>query len=303
MSASAASLLGERLRALHRQAGVGATGSGGATGPRLPAPDTLPARPPSSPVPEHIRRLLGIRARATGQVAPRALPHPDRELPGVELAPGLRLVERDYPCDIPPPTLDLRFAKQAEAVDPARLLHFDTETTGLAGGTGTRAFMIGAADWRGDGLRLRQLYITTMAAEAAMLECFASWVAPDAMLVSYNGRCYDAPLLATRYRLARMANPLAGLAHADLLFPVRRRFRGTWENCRLATVERRWLGVLREDDLPGSEAPRAWLDYLRGGSARDLRRVIAHNDRDLVSLGELCLKLAEVELADAAATA
>jgi uncharacterized protein YprB with RNaseH-like and TPR domain len=299
MSASAASLLGERLRALHRQAGVG----GGTTVPRLPAPDPLPARVPSSPVPEHIRRLLGIRARATGQVAPRALPHPDREVPGVELAPGLRLVERDYPCDTPPPTLDLRFAKQEEVVDPARLLHFDTETTGLAGGTGTRAFMIGAADWRGGGLRLRQLYITTMAAEVAMLECFASWLQPDATLVSYNGRCYDAPLLATRYRLARMANPLARLAHADLLFPVRRRFRGTWENCRLATVERRWLGVLREDDLPGSEAPRAWLDYLRGGSARDLRRVIAHNDRDLVSLGELCLKLAEAELADAAATA
>ena len=98
---------------------------------------------------------------------------------------------------------------------------------------------------------------------------------------------------AARYRLARQRNPLAGLAHADLLFPVRRRFRGVWENCRLATVEKNWLRVLREDDLPGSEAPRAWLDYLRGGSARDLRRVLQHNDRDLVSLGELCLKLAE----------
>jgi uncharacterized protein len=72
-----------------------------------------------------------------------------------------------------------------------------------------------------------------------------------------------------------------------------------WENCRLATVERNWLRVLREDDLPGAEAPRAWLDYLRGGSARDLRRVLQHNDRDLVSLGELCLKLAEGEAAAA----
>jgi uncharacterized protein YprB with RNaseH-like and TPR domain len=173
----------------------------------------------------------------------------------------------------------------------ARLLHFDTETTGLAGGTGTRAFMIGAADWHAGALRVRQLLTTTMAAEPAMLDCFAGWVDRDTTLVSYNGRCYDAPLLATRYRLARMRNPLEGLAHADLLFPVRRRFRGTWENCRLATVERRWLGVLREDDLPGSEAPRAWLDYLRGGDARDLRRVLAHNDQDVRTLGTLCLRL------------
>jgi uncharacterized protein YprB with RNaseH-like and TPR domain len=92
-----------------------------------------------------------------------------------------------------------------------------------------------------------------------------------------------------------MNNPLTGLRHLDLLFPVRRRFRGVWENCRLATVERQWLGVLREDDLPGSEAPRAWLDYLRGGSARNLRRVLAHNDQDLRSLDALLLRLTSTE--------
>jgi hypothetical protein len=140
-----------------------------------------------------------------------------------------------------------------------------------------------------------------MAAETAMLEAFASWLAAESVLVSYNGRCYDSPLLATRYRLARMANPLAGLAHADLLFPVRRHFRGVWENCRLATVERNWLQVIREDDLPGSEAPRAWLDYLRGGSAVNLRRVREHNDQDLRSLALLALRLehAQAQLPEA----
>ena len=93
-----------------------------------------------------------------------------------------------------------------------------------------------------------------------------------------------APLLAARYRLARMANPLPACDHVDLLHPVRRRYRGRWENCRLATIERRVLGIVREDDLPGSEAPAAWLRYLRGGSARDLRRVADHNRQDLVSL-------------------
>jgi uncharacterized protein YprB with RNaseH-like and TPR domain len=212
------------------------------------------------------------------------------------------------------------------------VLAFDTETTGLAGGTGTRAFMIGAADWvdgpapvgaasaatllplsgpvRGypeegiaavaaatqataPALRVRQLFLTQMRGEAAMLEAFAAWLAPSTVLVSYNGRCYDAPLLDTRYRLARQRTPLAGLRHLDLLFPTRRRYKGRWENCRLATIERHLLGVVREDDLPGSEAPRAWLDWLRGGDARDFRRVLAHNDQDVRSLVGLLLRLGD----------
>jgi hypothetical protein len=269
-----------RLDALRRQAGV-----------------VLPSLPPRGPVPEDIRRLLGIRTRNEARRIPASL---DRELPGIELAPGLRLVESLMARESVPETVDLGFCGFA-AVEAARLMHFDTETTGLAGGTGTRAFMIGLADWRPEGLRLRQLTITSMAAETAMLEAFASWLAAESVLVSYNGRCYDSPLLATRYRLARMANPLAGLAHADLLFPVRRHFRGVWENCRLATVERNWLQVIREDDLPGSEAPRAWLDYLRGGSAVNLRRVREHNDQDLRSLALLALRLehAQAQLPEA----
>ena len=195
--------------------------------------------------------------------------------------------------------LSLAFAKrEAEYVDPRNLLFFDTETTGQAGGTGTRAFMIGAADWQGDGLRVRQLLMTTMAAEAAMLDAFAGWLQEkDTVLSSYNGRCYDSPLLKTRYRLARKDDPITPLDHVDLLFPTRRRYRGTWENCRLATIERELLRIVREDDLPGSEAPAAWLNYLRGGSARNLRRVCAHNHQDVVTLALLMLRLVEVEAA------
>lgn len=252
---------------------------------------TASTTPASSSLPEELRRLLGIRSRL--QTATRIV---DRELPGRELAPGLLLVERSYDLGAIPPQFNARFAGAGfDAIDRDVLLHFDTETTGLSGGTGTRAFMIGAADWVDRKLRVRQLYLTAMAGEQAMLEIFAGWLRPETVLVSYNGRCYDSPLLATRYRLARMANPLVGLRHLDLLFPVRRRFRGVWENCRLATIERQWLGVIREDDLPGSEAPRAWRDYLRGGSALPLRRVIAHNDQDLRSLSALLLRLGETD--------
>ena len=198
--------------------------------------------------------------------------------------------------------LSLAFAKRhGESVDPRKLLFFDTETTGLAGGTGTRAFMIGAADWHpdsrhGDGLRVRQLLMTTMAAEPAMLDTFSGWLREkNTVLSSYNGRCYDSPLLKTRYRLARMGDPITPLDHVDLLFPTRRRYRGAWENCRLATIERELLRIVREDDLPGSEAPAAWLNYLRGGSARNLRRVAAHNHQDVVTLALLMLRLVQVE--------
>ena len=132
-----------------------------------------------------------------------------------------------------------------------------------------------------------------------MLREFATWLSPGTVLSSYNGRCYDAPLLKTRYRLARLPCPITPLDHVDLLFPTRRRYRGTWENCRLATVERELLQIVREDDLPGSQAPAAWLSYLRGGASTLLRRVCAHNHQDVVTLARLMQRLVEVHDADA----
>lgn len=237
-----------------------------------------------------VRRLLQRHAQLKHGISTTSASH-DREVPGIELAPGLRYTETCIDWLIPPAIIDATFAR-VEPVHHRHLLHFDTETTGLAGGTGTRAFMIGAGDWIDHRFRIRQLTITSMAAEAAMLRHFAEWISPDTVLVSYNGKCYDAPLLATRYRLARQPNPLTGLGHIDLLHPVRRQWKGQWENCRLATAERQLLGVVREDDLPGAEAPAAWLTYLRGGSARNLRRVAEHNAQDLKSLAGVLLKMA-----------
>jgi uncharacterized protein len=86
-----------------------------------------------------------------------------------------------------------------------------------------------------------------------------------------------------------------GENRATSLYPTRRRYKGRWENCRLATIERQVLGVVREDDLPGSEAPAAWLSFLRGGSARNLRRVADHNRQDLASLGGLLVHHANLD--------
>ena len=265
----------EKLQRLRRQAGH--AGTAAASVPLPPAHDPLPA----------LRRMLGIRERSAPPATARAR---DRTLPGDEIAPGLLLLEQTLPFDAVTPQVDGAFARM-EAFRTDNLLFFDTETTGLSGGTGTRAFMVGASDFVPGGLRVRQLLITHLSAEPAMLRAFAGWLGEDTRLVSYNGRCYDAPLLAARYRLARQGMPLAGIEHLDLLFPTRRRYRGVWENCRLATIERHALGIVREDDLPGSEAPGAWLQYLRGGDAGLLRRVLQHNFQDVVTLAHLLLHL------------
>lgn len=286
--------LAEKIATMRRQAGglgagflpVKAVGhSGLGSEPPLPSNRGDAALSSAATELDVLRRLLGLRMR---MAAPLSVI--DTTLPGTEIAPGLRYVER-YLAQPPAPEIVATDFAGFETIARAQLLHFDTETTGLSGGAGTRAFMIGVADWPDQRLRVRQLYIATLAAEPAMLRTFAQWLDPGQVLVSYNGRCYDAPLLATRYRLARLPNPLQGLRHLDLLFPVRRRYRGVWENCRLATIERQLLGVLREDDLPGSEAPRAWRDYLTRGDARNLRRVLAHNDQDVVTLAQLLLRL------------
>lgn len=307
------SALSARMRSLAQQAGATRTNRAAGERPvllREPAPEA-DARPTLRTKPAvggeahraALRRLLGLRERAQARsigtqpsdervaVAIRQL---DRRVDGDEIAPGLHRQEQRFraPSLLLPDT-SLQF--ESNRLDSSRLLFFDTETTGLAGGTGTRAFMIGAADFVDGELRVRQLTLTTMAAEASMLVEFGRWLRADTHLVSYNGRCYDAPLLATRYRLARLENPLADLAHLDLLHPVRRRYRGRWENCRMATIERRLLGIVRENDLPGAQAPMAWLGYLRGGSAMALRRVAEHNAQDLKSLAALLLALCRID--------
>jgi len=262
-----------KLQQLKRQAGA--------------APARASKPPPASSLSlDHLRGLLRVRARSSGPAL-----RGDRSLPGSEIAPGLFLVEEFLPVPGVPALLDGGFDR-GEPIASDEVLFFDTETTGLAGGTGTRAFMIGAADWCGARLRVRQLTLASMGAESAMLDAFASWLQPSTILCSYNGKCYDAPLLNPRYRLARRASPLPWLRHVDLLYPTRRSYRGVYENCRLATIERQVLRIVREDDLPGSEAPAAWLDYIRGGASTLLRRVLAHNRQDVITLSRLLLHLA-----------
>ena len=177
--------------------------------------------------------------------------------------------------------------RERTAPHPRGWLCLDTETSGLSGGTGTWVFLTGLLRAEGAGWRLRQYLLTRLDAESAYLERVAADLTPPARLLTYNGRTFDAPLLATRFRLTGRSDPLAGLPHLDLLPPTRRAFARTWPDCRLATVESRLLGVQRTDDLPGAEAPAAWLGWLRCGETGPLAAVLRHNRDDLLSLAGL----------------
>ncbi len=260
-----------------------------------------PPAPPDSPsLAERLRR----HGRQPGSV--RAKPRDDEQLAGElgakRVAPGLLCVDTRFPLSgrhgevalagltARPEQLPLPVDAEAgfgAGFDAGRLLFFDTETTGLSGGVGTLAFMIGLARIEGQDLVLRQLMLTTLAAEASMLEMAAGWCGAATTGVSYNGLSFDLPLLAGRCRLTGVVDRFSVAPQIDLLHPVRRAFATVWPECRLATVERRLLRFRRRDDLPGAEAPAAWLAWLQRGDAGRLAAVLRHNLWDLLSLAAL----------------
>jgi len=142
-------------------------------------------------------------------------------------------------------------------------------------------------------LHLRQFFLTGFRGEAALLQAAAAWSADRPYLVTFNGKCFDVPLLAARYRLARLSDPFTGLHHIDLFHPTRRAFRSQWPDCRLQTVERHVLGFQRVHDLPAHLVPDTWFAFVRQGTTHRLPALLAHNRWDLVSLVALLPALTE----------
>ena len=182
--------------------------------------------------------------------------------------------------------------KDAAMPDASRLVFLDTETTGLAGGTGTCAFLIGIGNVEGMKFVVRQFFLRDYPEEKAMLEALAEALEPCQGIVTFNGKTFDVPLLETRYALARMKSPLDRLIHFDALHPARRLWKLRLESCKLTDLEEAILGVSREGDVPGSVIPAIYFDYLRSGDARGLQPVFYHNALDVVSLAALTVELA-----------
>ena len=189
--------------------------------------------------------------------------------------------------------LDL-FLQDASLPGASELVYLDTETSGLAGGTGTCAFLIGLGAAEGSQFVVRQFFLRDYPEEKAMLGALAEALAPYRALVTFNGRTFDVPLLETRYSLARMKSPFARLVHLDLLHPARRLWKLRLDNCQLTHLEREVLDVRREGDVSGAEIPGIYFDYLRTGNARGLQSVFYHNSLDIITLAALSVELARV---------
>jgi uncharacterized protein len=167
---------------------------------------------------------------------------------------------------------------------PTKWAFLDTETTGLAGGTGTYAFLIGVGNIEPAGFRLRQFFMRDYGEEASLLRRLSEHLAQFDVLITYNGKTYDQPLLETRFRMARARHPFERLAHLDLLFGARRLWKLRLESCRLVALENRILGVERQGDLPGEMIPYYYFEYLRTQQAFRLVPVFHHNAIDILSL-------------------
>jgi uncharacterized protein YprB with RNaseH-like and TPR domain len=179
-------------------------------------------------------------------------------------------------------------------VDCRDALFLDTETTGLAGGTGTLAFLVGLGWYDGASFVTRQLFARDYGEEPALLSCLAELAREKRFLVTYNGKAFDINLLSTRFILNRMSDPVAAMPHLDLLHPSRRLVGYRLENSRLVTIEEKILGHFREGDVPGYEIPQRYFDWLRSRNPGLMVDVLEHNRLDVVSMAALLLHLCEL---------
>ncbi len=209
------------------------------------------------------------------------------------------------------PRLPLLAGGQHQRIGSGTLLFIDLETTGLAGGAGTYAFLVGCAWFEPPSpaasarqgartFRIRQFFLSDFGAERLLLDAVAEAADAAGAVVTYNGTSFDLPLLETRFVLHRKTAPFGGLAHIDMLHSARRLWRGDDDlvaapsSCRLSVLEQSVCGYVREGDVPGFEIPSRYFHYVRTGDARPLGAVLEHNRLDLLSLALLTSRAAQL---------
>ena len=175
------------------------------------------------------------------------------------------------------------------------LLFIDTETTGLSGGAGTLAFMVGIGFFDGDDFIVQQYFLRSPGDEPAMLSAMADLFSNHAGLVTFNGRSFDMPLLESRYLLNRQRPPFLGFPHLDLLHPSRRLWRNVLDSCRLVALESDVMNITRDQaDVPSGIIPLIYRDYLQTGNGLEMQRIFYHNQIDILSLVTLTERLLRI---------
>jgi len=238
--------------------------------------------------------------------------HGTRRVGDCDVADGelLRLLDPGLP------PRDLTIGACGDDDRHGRTLFVDLETTGLSGGAGTVAFLVGVGWFDLGAFQVRQFLLTSYASERALLCAVAECFDAAALLVTYNGKTFDVPVMETRWLFHRMPMPLESVRHFDMLHPARRLWRArvsdsqtqTWPEtgnagspstalgagCRLTTLERVLCDVTRVGDVPGMEIPSRYFRFLRTGDARPLEAVLEHNRLDLISLAAVASRAVEL---------
>src|SRR6266849_4578649 len=197
-----------------------------------------------------------------------------------------------------PQSMHIESSLLESVADPEQWLFLDTETTGLAGGTGTYAFLVGLAWWDAGGLQVEQFFMRDLDEEHSLLLELSERMSKRPVLVTFNGKSFDWPLLETRYRMTRAIASCTPKLHFDLLHPARQLWRPRLGSVRLKDLERHVLGDenralewSRHDDIDSSLIPQMYFDYLRGGPAEPLAGIFRHNQMDLRGLAALAGKI------------
>lgn len=243
--------------------------------------------------PPTLRSQLRLRARRAAEASLCDLPGSVVETPEGPLHVRTKSLPRSHRHGLAPVdaaleatgTVVAALALDASLVsfDVGRTLFLDTETTGLAGGTGTIPFLIGCS-WFDEGAVVsEQYFVREPCDERVALSALARRLADASSLVTFNGKSFDWPLLRTRFVLARIPPPKP-LPHLDLLHAARRIYKRRLRECRLTVLESEVLGFVREGDVPGSMIPALYLDFLASGVAEPLAGVFEHNAQDLVAM-------------------
>ena len=195
--------------------------------------------------------------------------------------------------DISLKSMSLLFSDQnIKDLNMNKILYFDTETTGLSGGTGTIPFMLGFGYFEENVYKTKIFILNDISAEEEMLSSVDEFIVSGdfSATITYNGKSYDFPLMETRYILNRKRFPLLKIPHLDFLYPARTIWKNTYESRRLGYLGDVLLGISRDDDIDGSQIPPLYFSYLRTGNFSLIEKVIFHNELDLVGLSVLVLK-------------
>lgn len=195
------------------------------------------------------------------------------------------------------PTLEIirYYLGASPKVDYSQIVFLDTETSGLAGGSGVFAFMVGLGFFVENGFKVVQMFMRNPVEEPGLLTALDEYLTSFQIVISFNGKSFDIPLLNTRYILNQRHSPLEAKFHLDLLQLARKIWRDRLVNRSLGELEREILAYTRqEEDVPGYLIPQLYFDYLKSGNASPLRSIFHHNAVDIVSMAALFLFITQM---------